>query len=297
MESLPAGPRVISVSRRSDIPAHYTEWLLARLRAGRCRYFHAMGHRWAEVDLRPDSVAALVFWSKNLAPLLPHLPRLADDYPFYCHLTITGHAAALEPGAPPWEETVGQALHLAKAFSPDHLVWRFDPVVLTEATPRSEVLARFRRLSAALEGATERVVVSFVCIYGKVRRRMAERGIGFETPSTETMVEMAMEMHAAAAEHGMALSACCMPELAEAGIAKAHCIDPALLTLVGARIAQPLRPAPSREGCGCHASVDIGMYDTCPTGCVFCYANTNENRAALALGEHDPRGEALREKP
>jgi hypothetical protein len=289
--------RVISASRRTDIPAHYTPWLLERLAAGRCRVFHAMGHRWLEVDLRPEAVAAIVLWSKDLAPLLPHLPAVAAEYAFACHLTITGHGRVLEPGSPPWEEAVRQARAVAALFSPDHLVWRFDPVVLTEVTPAVEVAARFRRLCRALEGATTRCVMSYVCVYGKVRRRLAARAIDLREQSVEERIGLALELQATAREHGMVLSACCTEGLLEAGIPTAHCIDPEQLRLVGARLDAPLRRAPSRPGCGCYASIDIGMYDTCPTGCVFCYANTNDARAAGAPGEHDAAGDALRERP
>lgn len=294
---LPPARRVISASRRTDIPAHYTPWLLRRLAEGRCRVFHAMGHRWVEVDLRPEAVAAIVLWSKDIGPLLPHLPALASRYALACHLTITGHDPTLEPGAPPWEDTVRQAREVAERFSPDHLVWRFDPVVLTEATPAAEVTGRFRDLCRALEGATTRCVMSYVCIYGKVRRRLAARRIDLLEPSPEERVALALDLQAITREHGIGLSACCTEGLVEAGIPAAHCIDPEQLRLVGARFDAPLRRAPSRPGCGCYASVDIGMYDTCPTGCVFCYANTSERRAAEAIGEHDPAGHALRDRP
>ncbi len=43
-------------------------------------------------------------------------------------------------------------------------------------------------------------------------------------------------------------------------------------------------PRPTREGCGCFASVDIGAYDTCPHGCIYCYANANR---AVAVKKND----------
>ncbi len=294
---LPLPRRVISVSRRTDLPAHYVPWLLRRLDEGHCRFFHAMGHRWLTADLRPEAVAALVFWSKNLGPLLPHLPAIAERYAFTCHLTITGLPPSLEPGAPPWEETVGQAHEIARRFSPDHLTWRFDPIALATPDDWPATLARFGTLADALRGATTRCVTSFVSVYGKVRRRLAARSIGLWEPAAEQQAAMARTLQAEARARGIELSACCVPGLAEAGIPQAHCIDPEVLRRVGARLEEPLRPSPSRPGCGCYASVDIGMYDTCPSGCVFCYANTNEQRAAEALTEHDPAGEALREKP
>jgi len=46
------------------------------------------------------------------------------------------------------------------------------------------------------------------------------------------------------------------------------------------RIAR-LKAAPTRPECGCAQSTDIGTYDTCAFGCVYCYA-TNSRAAALS---------------
>lgn len=267
-------PRVISASRRTDIPAWHSEWLLERLAEGRCRFLHAMRRRWVEVDLTPEAVRALVLWSKDLGPLLPHLPTIAERYPFYCQLTITGHPASLEPHAPPWEEAVRQARQVAAEFGSAHIVWRFDPIVLTPQTPWSDHRERFLRIADALEGSTTRCVISFVSVYGKVRRRFDALGFAVDEPGDDAMAEMAHELLAEARARGMVLSACCMRGLTERGIARARCIDPEILAEVGMREGPRLKAAPSRAGCGCAESIDIGTYDTCRTGCVYCYAGS-----------------------
>jgi len=282
-------PRVISASRRTDIPALYTPWLLARLREGRCRYFHAFARKWFEVDLRPEAVRAIVFWSKNLAPLLPHLGRVAEDYPFYCHLTITGYPSTLEPGSPPRDQAVAQAHDVARRFSPEHVIWRFDPVIFTAWTGQEWVASAFARLAAELEGATRRCYFSFVQRYGKVRRRLEAAGIGATEPSLAEQRESALRLAEIAQGHGMTLHSCCGDVgLLGGPIQEGHCIDPDVLAAVGACPGPRLRPAPSREGCGCYQSIDIGAYDTCTAGCVFCYATDSFARATRAHAEHDP---------
>jgi len=290
----PVTARVISASRRTDIPAHYTEWLLYRLKAGRCTYFHAMAHRWMEADLRPEAVRAIVLWSKNLRPLLPHLDRIACDYPFACHLTITGLPASLEPASPPWREAVAQAREVSERFSVHHVIWRFDPIVLTPENTWERTLETFGRLAGELEGVVGRCLFSFMQVYGKVERRLRDAGIAYEDPPQERRREMALALQAVAAQHGLAHASCCVEGLGDVGIARGRCIDPEVLERVGMRHGPALRPAPSREGCGCYQSTDIGMFDTCPSGCVFCYANTGREGARRAFEAHDPMCESLK---
>lgn len=286
-------PHVISASRRTDIPAYYVPWLLRRLQEGRCRFFHVFERRWHEVDLRPEAVRAIVFWSKNLAPLLPHLETIGRDYPFTCHLTITGHPHFLEPAGPPPEEAVRQARAVARRFSHNHIMWRFDPIVITEATPPEEVIGRFTRLADALAGSTRICSYSFVQAYRKVDARLSTLGIAFEELSLEAQHELALRLAEVAAARGIELRACCVRPPPGGGIPRARCIDPEVLRAVGMVSTPPLRRAGTREGCGCYRSIDIGAYDTCPAGCVFCYATRGLDRARRYFDRHDPAVDAL----
>ncbi|MBP7558960.1 MAG: DUF1848 domain-containing protein [Armatimonadetes bacterium] len=286
-------PRVISASRRTDIPAHYTPWLLRRLREGRCRYFHVFDRQWHEVDLRPEAVRAIVFWSKNLGPLLPHLDGIAGDYPFTCHLTITGHPPLLEPTAQPPEETVRQAREVARRYSPHHVLWRFDPIVITDATPLHGVVERFTRLADALAGATRICSYSFVQEYRKVNARLSALGMAFEEIPLDTQHELVLELAEIAQQREIELRACCVPAPPGGRIPQARCIDPKVLAAVGMKPGPDLKRAATRQGCGCYRSVDIGAYDTCPSGCVFCYATRGLDRAQRYRQIHDPAADSL----
>ena len=98
-----------------------------------------------------------------------------------------------------------------------------------------------------------------------------------------------------AAEHGMSMHACCDLELVVGEVQRGSCVDPELLRLNGANIGETVPKAPSRKRCGCRASVDIGAYDTCIGGCVYCYANRNKQRAVDNFGKHDADDTALAE--
>ena len=297
---------IISASRRTDIPAFFGEWFMERIRRGAVGCINPFGGQKYTISLRPEDVFCIVFWSKNFAPFIDALDALDDmGYKFYFQFTITGHPELLESNTPPWEAAVDTAHALACRFSPRHVIWRFDPVVLSSLTPRGQVVDIFSRLAAAMEGATHRCIMSYVSYYGKVQRsferlaaehgvtfyvdeveaeKLAGRGAGaaFEHAATRAeKIDLACELRQIAGERGMALHACCNDWLVQAAaprIRKAHCVDGALISEL-AQDPAPGKPHPTRPECGCWQSRDIGAYDTCAHGCAYCYANVNKPTA------------------
>ncbi len=141
---------IISISRRTDIPAFYSDWLMHRLRRGRAGYLNPFGGKKCAVSLLPEDVLFIVFWSKNYQPLLQHLDELDRmGYKFYFHFSITGQPKQLEVNTIPWEKAVEQAQQLSQRYSSQHVLWRFDPIVLSsvtyvDQTHTNQVYATFR---------------------------------------------------------------------------------------------------------------------------------------------------------
>jgi len=288
-----AAGHIISASRRTDIPAHYAEWFLARVRQGVCEYVHPFSRERFRVSLRPEDVLGIVFWSRDYRPMLPHLPALLSQYPLYCHLTLTGHAPALEPSAVPLDAAIAAARDLARLIGPERLIWRFDPIVFTQLGGVEDTLARMTRLAAQLEGATHHCIISFMSPYRRQARAFAERGLAWQDPAPELRRELATQLAELASQHGMTLSACCNADVVGPTVAAASCVSAALLRSLGAAIPEGWPSAPSREACGCDRSIDIGAYDTCSSGCAYCYANQNHARAAANRAAHDPASMSL----
>lgn len=139
--------RVISVSRRTDIPAFYSEWFMNRVRDGYVRWVNPFSRLVHRISLRPEDVIAFVLWSKNYAPLLPYLDELdASGYRMLFHFTINGLPKAFEPRVPDAAEMVKCAHSLSRRYGPDPVLWRYDPVLMSSITDRPTALATCARL-------------------------------------------------------------------------------------------------------------------------------------------------------
>jgi hypothetical protein len=287
---------IISASYRTDIPAFYASWFLARLEAGYCRVGNPYGGGSHEVSLTPGDVDGFVFWTRNMRPLIPALDRVRRVAPFTIQFTLTGYPRALESSVIATEEAVAQLRWLRDRFGPRVAVWRYDPVVFAAGLEADAHAARFAKLASALAGVVDEVVLSVVHPYRKTRRNLdaAARRHGFvwHDPPAEEKSAVLARLAGVAAEHGMAPSLCSQPELLVPGIGEARCIDAERLSDVAQR---PIgaRESGNRPGCRCALSRDIGAYDSCPHGCVYCYAVSDRDRAVANFRAHDPEAEAL----
>ncbi|MCL5942628.1 MAG: DUF1848 domain-containing protein [Actinobacteria bacterium] len=290
--------RVISISRRTDIPAFYTEWLVNRVRSGFCDWMNPFGGQIYRVSLQPEDCLALVFWTRNARPLIPHLADLrARGFQFYFQYTINGHPREIDANSPSPEASVAAFRELAQIMTPNLVMWRYDPVLISRVTPPEYHVERFDELSAALEGATERCYVSFLDVYGKTQRnlrRVNEKlGLDMRRPEADEQRALLAAFAEIAGTRGMTVHVCC--DEAEPGldVHQAHCIDADVIRRLRPDAHARLKSVSSRPRCGCAQAVDIGAYDTCTFGCVYCYATNSRNAALQRRRSHDPNDTIL----
>lgn len=294
---------IISASYKTDIPAFYGSWFMQRLRAGYCKMVNPYGHQIYTIPLTPGEVDGFVFWTKNVGPFLKYLPEVQRlGYPFLVQHTITGYPRELEDRVLDATHTVASLRSVAESYGPAVSIWRYDPILITSLTPPDWHRRNFAALARSLRGVTDEVVVSFAQIYKKARRNLdqAARATGFSWHEHEaTQLEVARALIAdlawIAAEHGMRLTICSQKALQTPGITQeARCVDAARLERVSGNVLlDKIKLKGNREECGCFASRDIGEYDTCPHGCVYCYAVLNRELALTRYKEHDPHSEFL----
>ena len=281
---------IISASYRTDIPAFYAPWFLNRLAAGFAMVKNPYGSRDYRVSLLPGDVDGFVFWSRNMGPLMADLATVRDIAPFVVQMTVTNYPRALETSVIAADRAIEDMKAIADQFGPRAVVWRYDPVVLSDLTPPQWHLANFRALAARLEGMTDEVVLSFVHLYAKTRRNMNEAaqtaGFDWYDSGMDEKQDLLQRFSRIAAEHGMRATICSQPDLLREGLAGAACIDAARLADLGGRPFKS-RQKGNRPGCLCAESRDIGTYDSCPHGCAYCYATRNRAAAKTAYAGHN----------
>lgn len=272
---------LISASRRTDLPAWHADWFASRLRAGFVEVANPYNPKQIRrVGLAPDEVTAFVFWTRDPRPFWPVLDLLDERWPrYYFQFTLTGYGPDLEPGLPEREGLLDAFCRLSDRLGPERVLWRYDPIVLSSRTPPDFHRRAFEALAARLTRRSAQVTISLVEYYRKTDRRLRsleQQGVRFERrpqldPATFALLA---DLRGMAAERGMRMRSCASAlDLGPTGIEPGACVDPARLRALWS-IDLPARRDPGqRPHCGCAPSRDIGTNDTCPHGCLYCYAN------------------------
>ena len=227
-----------------------------------------------------------MFWTKNPEPMLARLSELAP-YPYYFQFTLTSYGTDVEANVPHKREVMIPVFQkLSETIGSKRVIWRYDPILFTERyTPDYHVKA-FRQMAVALNGYTEKCVISFVDTYAKNKRNMQALGT-YELPK-EKLEAFAKELCDIARENGMVMTSCAEKmDLSHCGIAHNACIDKALIEeIIGCKL-KGARDKNQRVECGCMESIDIGTYHTCGNGCVYCYANHSEEQVKQNSAKYD----------
>ena len=279
---------ILSVSRRTDIPNYYSEWFINRIKEGYLYVKNPMNaHQISKIDLSPDVVDCIVFWTKNPVNMLDKLDELRP-YQYYFQITLTGYGKDVEPGLPDKNRVLIPAFRdLSEKIGKKRTIWRYDPILINEKYTKEYHYRAFRKIAEQLHEHTDRVIISFVDLYAKTQRNTA--GLHIENTENGEMLEIAGNLAAIAHEFGLQIESCAEAiDLESVGVAHGHCIDKDLIEeLIGCPI-RGEKDKNQRPECGCLESVEVGAYNTCRNGCKYCYANYNNERVISQCHLYDP---------
>lgn len=308
-------PVIISASRATDIPAFFSKWFHNRLMAGYMRWTNPFNtNQMQYVSFHKTRV--IVFWSKNPKPLIRYLPEIEGrGINYYFQFTLNDYEQeGLEPNVAPLAQRVETFKNLVERLGKKRVIWRYDPLMLTDTLTVDVLLDRIARVASLLRGYTERLVISFADIgsYKKVQNNLAREKVRYQEFTPKLMTELAQRLSVLNREWGLKIATCAEGiDLAQFGIEHNRCIDDnlmieifredqALMDFLGYKadlFADPSQPylkdKGQRKACGCIISKDIGIYDTCHHLCTYCYANTSIATVEKNRSRHNPAGEAL----
>jgi hypothetical protein len=301
---------IISASRRTDIPAHYSDWFFKTLDDGGTVVKNPFNPKQARfVDLSVEAVGGFVFWSKNPEPMIERLSRLSE-YPFYFQYTLNAYKDDIEPGTPPISTRLETFKRLSCILGQKRVIWRYDPIFTSKDYSAQWHAESFDMIAATLRGFTRSVTISFFDTYRSIVKNMRRHGI--IEPDEQEILGISSNLAQIARSAGIKISACAeKADLSSYGISKGRCVDAVLLAEISEDLCRGSSYMPGsdactnsvdaatityrsgnrfdyaalnrkdpnqRPECGCAKSVDIGSYGTCPSGCAYCYARGNASQ-------------------
>lgn len=284
---------ILSVSRRTDIPAFYAEWFMERLRQKYVLVRNPFNiHSISRIPLSPENVDTVVFWTKNSKPIHRYLDEIDElGYKYYFQYTITSFKKDMEENLPDKKEIIKSFQTLSKKIGSEKVILRYDPAILSDNYTIDFHKKAFTRLCDLLAPYTKKIVFSFLDDYKKISKNIKQLNI--KEISEEEMYIMAEYFADTAKNYNLKIESCAEQiDLGRFGINHGKCIDDELIEkITGYKISAGKDN--QRNACGCIKCIDIGEYNTCMHKCLYCYANINKDAAFKNYKLHDKKSPLL----
>lgn len=261
---------ILNTGSRTDIPAFYSDWFYNRIKAGyvlsRNPYYPAQITKYL---LDPENVDVLVFCTKNPLPMLEQI-SLLSAFDLFWFVTITPYGKEIEPYVPPKEQVITYFQQLSALVGRNRTSWRYDPIFITDKYSVDYHIEQFRQMAEALSGYTDQCVVSFIDLYEKTKRNFW----GIRSVTREDQIKLIDAFSEIAKKNGLQVHLCCEnAELVRENVDADGCMSKAVLEkALGCKLNVPQKKM-ARKECACLLGADIGAYNTCGHGCLYCYAN------------------------
>ena len=293
-------PVIISATRRSDIPAWHSDWFMKRLRRG-----HLISTHFRRQYVSFAKTRVIVFWTKNPEPMFKYLDEIDQrGIGYYFQYTLNDYVNDnLEPNLPSLQKRIEYFRTLSEKIGKERIIWRFDPLIQTNLISKDNILDKVHGVMTQLKGDTEKLVISFCDYYKKVVRKLNGAGVKYRVFSDYDKNYIAERLGKMGEEFGIEVATCAEKnDFSQHGITRNKCIDDALMRRLFGQdnelisfldIIDGQKHNGQRKLCGCIPSFDVGNYNTCKNGCVYCYANDSQNAVVKNFNRLSFNGETL----
>ena len=279
---------ILSVSRRTDIPAFFGEWFINRLQDGFVCVRNPFNKNMvSKIKLNAKDVDCIVFWTKDATNFINYLPSIDElGYKYYFQYTITPYDKEIERNLKDKNELIDNFINLSKKIGKEKVVWRYDPILIAKGISLDWHIKQFENLCKELSGYTNKVVISFLDEYKKLDKSK------IKTLTYDEMQHLGKVFAKIASNYGLIIQTCA-ESIDIDGVIRGACIDKTLIEQICGYQLNVKKDKTQREECLCSQSVDIGEYDTCCHFCEYCYANNNKINIKNKFNQHNKNSPLL----
>ena len=229
-------PEIISASRSTDIPAFYADWFFRRLEKGYSVWKNPFNGKLSYVSY--EKTRFIVFWSKNPRPLLGYIHILEErNIKCYIQYTLNDYDNEKLEKVPSLEKRIETFKLLVNRLGNGAVVWRFDPLILTDNISIEDLLAKVQYIGDQLKGYTEKLVFSYadIALYKKVEANLKKSKIPYHEWTESQMEIFAQKLSKMNVERkwNYSLATCGEKiDIKKYGIEHNRCIDGDLITKI-----------------------------------------------------------------
>jgi DNA repair photolyase len=269
------------------MPAFYSDWFYNRIDEGFLYVRNPfVKNHIRRIDLNPDTIDSIVFWTKNPTSFLSGLHKL-NDYHFYFQFTVTPYDNTFEINVPPKKEVYKTFIALSERIGKEKVIWRYDPVLYSKEIDLNYHIRNFNEIAGILSSYTEKCILSFLDLYKKSTLNL--RYTTAKALDNNEILELIERLKPVADSYNLNVETCAEEiDLSPYQIGHGRCIDNRLIERITGRPISAKKDKNQRKNCGCIESFDIGEYNTCMHNCLYCYANDNHQTVSDNTRQHDP---------
>ena len=281
---------ILNTGLRTDIPGFFSEWFYNRIDDG----FVYVRNPYAKNQiysyrLDPELIDCIIFCTKNPKPMFENLEKI-DKFNQYWHITITPYEKEIEPNIPPMNDVLESFKYLSKKLGKENVTLRYDPIFINEKYTLEKHIESFEYIINSLSDYTTEAIISFIDLYEKTKRNFPKA----KEVTKDERLKLGKEFAQIGKKNNITIKTCVEgSELDKFGIDSSGCMTKEVIErAINKNLNVPKQKARNGE-CYCLLNNDIGEYNTCDHGCLYCYANSNKRLVKRNLKLHDPKSPIL----
>ena len=281
---------ILNTGLRTDIPGFFSEWFYNRIEDG----FVYVRNPYAKNQiysyrLDPELIDCIIFCTKNPKPMFENLEKI-DKFNQYWHITITPYEKEIEPNVPPMNDVLESFKYLSKKLGKENVTLRYDPIFINEKYTLEKHIESFEYIANSLSDYTTEAIISFIDLYEKTKRNFPKA----REVTKDERLKLGKEFAQIGKKNNITIKTCVEgTELDKFGIDSSGCMTKEVIErAINKNLNIPKQKARNGE-CYCLLNNDIGEYNTCAHGCLYCYANSNKKLVKRNLKLHDPKSPIL----